>query len=641
VFAAVGLLVATAGFASGAQKHKAPRGKKGVPAASALKMSQPPIDDDQHGGPDGHLPGLIRNVKLVSRLRLTDTQSGVADVHYYKGHAYVAKWAPECPNGGVDIVNVRNPNRPRKVGFLPAGPDDYVGEGVHAIHIKNRMFEGDVLLVNHEACGDNFQEGISLWDITDPRNPFPLALHTGDFTGGIDPEGANSVHSVMGFTQNNQRNAYAVLVDNEESGSFDVDIMDITNPGRPVMIRETGQPDWPGLNVDGHGQNSFHHDMWFKRIGGHDILGVNYWDGGFVFLNVDDPANPVFLRDTDYPEQDILGNSPPEGNGHQGEWSRDGKYWLGGDEDFSPFRSIFEVLTGPNAGEYPGAEFGWTVPIALNFEEDKAEGTTVYGGTACPTDVNGNGTPDSDEVPDASDYDAQYSPGEERILVVTRGVCFFSEKVEAGQNKGWDMVIVGNHHAGSSHGEFPDAYLCGGQGHNFDVQASGGCTGHRAMHLVFNDTAEYTPEGAPLYPGADLNDKIGAVGEDIRLTSQFDGWGYLNLYNYRTNTFIDEYAPPPTIARDKAFGFGILSMHEIETDRRKSHSDLGYLAWYGVGVKVVKWNDNGIRSLGTYRHAAGNDFWGVSLQKRGKRRPLIYMSDRDSGLWVFKYTGRQ
>jgi hypothetical protein len=631
VLAAIGLVVTTGGMASGAQK--APITKKKVPAASALRMSQPPID--QHGSPDGHLPPARRNVELVGRLRLTDIQSGVADVHYYKGYAYVAKWAPECPNGGVDIVDVSNPARPREVGFLPAGPDDYVGEGVHAIHISNRQFEGDVLLVNHEACGDNFQEGISLWDITDPTQPWPLALHTGDFDGGIDPEGANSVHSVMGFTQNNNRNAYAVLVDNEEQGSFDVDIMDITNPGRPEMIAETGLPDWPGAVVDANGENAFHHDMWFNRIGGHDILGINYWDAGFVFLNVDDPANPVFIDDTDYPEQDILGFSPPEGNGHQGEWSEDKRFWLGGDEDFSPFRSKFEILTGPNAGEYPGAEFGWTIPIALNFEDDKAEGTTVYGGTGCPEDVNENGTPDEDEVPEADDYDAEYEEGEERILILTRGVCFFSNKVESGQNKGWDMVIVTNHHAGAGNGDFPDAYLCGSQGHNFDVQVSGGCTGHRAAHHLFDDTPEY---GVETNPGTDMNDLIGDVGHDVRLTSEFDGWGYLNQYTYPGLEFVDEYAPPQTIDRDHAFGSGIMSMHEIETDQR-NNSNIGYIAWYGVGLKVVKWTANGIRSVGTYRHAAGNDFWGISLQKRGDRRPLLYMSDRDSGLWIFRYTG--
>ena len=602
---------------------------------SGLDESRDLSHVDQHGNPDEHLPGKVKDVKLVSRLKLTDTPGGIADVHYYKGFAYLAAWAPECPNGGVHVVDVHDPAHPVKVGFLPAGAHDYVGEGVHTIHIDNDYFKGDVLLANHEACDEEGQEGISLWDITHPKDPWPLALHQGDFDTFGKPF-ANSVHSVLGFTKNGGRKAYAVLVDNYEAGQTDVDIMNISNPARPRLISEVGLPDWPDAEVDANGENAFHHDVWFKRVGGHNILGVSYWDAGWVFLNVDDPHNPQFLYDTNYPENDLLGFSPPEGNAHQGEWSKNGKFWLGTDEDFSPFRSKFEILTGPDAGLFGGGEFGWTVPIANNFDGDKAEGTTVWGGTGCPEDVNGNETPDRDEVPDAADYDAEYSAGEERILVLTRGVCFFSEKVESGELHGWDMVLIGNSHAGAGEGEFPDAYFCGSKGHDYDPQVSAGCIGHRAMHLLFGDVPDYTPQE---HEGDDMP-AIGTVGEDARMTSEFDGWGYLNLYNYNTGKYIDSYAPPQALNRDKAFGFGTLSVHEIETDPRSGYH-LGYVAWYSVGLKIISWSPEGIESLGTYRHTAGNDFWGVSLQKRGDKRPLIYMSDRDSGLWIFKYTGEQ
>ena len=94
------------------------------------------------------------------------------------------------------------------------------------------------------------------------------------------------------------------------------------------------------------------------------------------------------------------------------------------------------------------------------------------------------------------------------------------------------------------------------------------------------------------------------------------------------------------LEREKAFGFGTMSIHEIETDQRPG-SNLGYIAWYAIGLKVVKWNENGIKSMGTYRDVGGNDFWGVSLEPRKNgRSPLIHMSDRDSGLWIFEYTGR-
>ncbi len=83
-----------------------------------------------------------------------------------------------------------------------------------------------------------------------------------------------------------------------------------------------------------------------------------------------------------------------------------------------------------------------------------------------------------------------------------------------------------------------------------------------------------------------------------------------------------------------------MSVHEIATDNRKG-KNLGYLSWYGLGLRVVKFGRDGIRQKGVYMDVAGNDFWGVDIMPRRNRRPLIVMSDRDSGLWIFKYTGRE
>ena len=623
-------LVIASGVAVGARDTARKDISRGATETGPARASSP----DQHGSPTGHLPGKQNNFELLSRLRLTDIDDGIADVHYYKGYAYLAAWSPECPNGGTHVVDVRDQHNPEKVAFLPAGAHDYVGEGIHAIHVENRHFRGDILLVNHEPCDVDGRAGISLWDITDPTDPWPIARHVGDFDVWGQPF-ANSVHSVMGFTQDGGRKAYAVLVDNDEQGSTDVDIMDITDPGQPQLVSETGLPDWPSVEVDANGSNAFHHDMWFKRVNGIDVLAVSYWDAGWVYLNVEDPANPTVLYDTDYPESDLLGFTPPEGNAHQGEWSRDGQYWLGTDEDFSPYRSDFDILTGPNAGDSEGGEFGWTVPIVQNFEDQKAEGTTVWGGSGCPEDVNNNGTPDNEEVPDAADFDQHYSEGEERVLVVTRGTCFFSQKVEAGELAGWDFVLVGNHHAGSGAGEFPDAYFCGGLGHEYTPTISAGCIGHQDMHLLFNDVPTY---GDQPHEGSDLP-AIGTVGEVASMTSTFDGWGYLNLYDYDTGEYIDSYATPQALNEERAFGWGTMSIHEIATDPRPG-SNLGFISWYTVGLKAVRWSSKGIQSTGTYRNVGGNEFWGVSLERRGNEKaPLIYMSDMDSGLWVFKYTG--
>ena len=84
-----------------------------------------------------------------------------------------------------------------------------------------------------------------------------------------------------------------------------------------------------------------------------------------------------------------------------------------------------------------------------------------------------------------------------------------------------------------------------------------------------------------------------------------------------------------------------MSIHEVVTDKRPG-KNIAYVAWYGLGLRVVKFNGaSGLRQTGAYMDVGGNDFWGVELMRRGNRRPLILMSDRDSGLWIFKYTGRE
>jgi hypothetical protein len=53
---------------------------------------------------------------------------------------------------------------------------------------------------------------------------------------------------------------------------------------------------------------------------------------------------------------------------------------------------------------------------------------------------------------------------------------------------------------------------------------------------------------------------------------------------------------------------------------------------------VVKFSRRGIQEVGAFIASGGNNFWGVQVLPGGKR-PLVMASDRDSGLWIFQYTG--
>lgn len=420
-----------------------------------------------------------------------------------------------------------------------------------------------------------------------------------------------------------------------------------TRRGSPTgeLIAETGYSEWtdaisPQLAF---GDNPNHHDLWIKKVGSVWLAMISYWDAGWVLVDMDDPANPEVVNDSDYATADpeFPQFSPPEGNAHQGSWSSNNKFWVGTDEDFGAFRiDPFEITTGANAGtEFPAGEFGWTVPISTEYEDSQINGPTVYIGTACPAVADDPATPDVDEsagtgtasqIPDASTIEV--AEGEERIAVALRGVCFFSEKIEQAQLKGYDAVIVANHHAGSGAGENPDAQLCGSQGHDFAPTVNAVCVGHRAFHMIFNQP--------PTYEGAD-EPALGSEGEDVRAVAAFDGWGYAHLLDATTLEEIDTYAVAE--AKDRSLvtaGGPVLSVHEVETDKRRG-TNLAYFSWCGAGARVTKFGARGFRETGHFIDRGGNDFWGVETIKRGKRRPLLLFSDRDFGLYILKYTGPQ
>lgn len=598
--------------------------------------------DDQHGVPGGHLAASSLNVELVGKVELTDVAGGISDVGTFGTYAYLGAFNPECAGRpgaqgtGVHVVDFSNPANPTKVAFIPAHANSYVGEGVHVIHMETAAFSGDVLVHNNEPCNPAapFEGGISIWNVTNPASPVQLAGGVGDSTPAIAPNinGVHSVHSTFAWFVPETGKAYAMMADNQEAA--DVDILDITNPAAPVLISETGFNDWPAAQAPlANGDTVFNHDFQIKKIGTEWLALVSYWDAGWVILDVTNPASPAFLNDSDYPTPDPLtGFAIPEGNGHQAWWSSNNQFILTTDEDFSPTRTNCQIETGPNAGATPCGEFGFTPRINTLFPGGFS-GTTVWGGSGCTQDVDGNGTGDRAEVL-ANHTQAQTGAD---AIVFTRGVCFFSDKIHTAELAGYQMVFIGQSHAGSRNGLLPDGFLCGGQGSPIDGTAAAGCIGHRAMHNLFNDS--------PAYTGADTLDMPakGTLGAQISAQGGvFDGWGYVHLLNANTLAEIDAYAVPEALDAAFASGFGNLTVHEVQTDPR-SNVNLAYFSYYDAGFRVAKFGKNGIHEVGHYIAEGGNDFWGIeptqALNPAGKGQPLLLLSDRDSGLWIFRYTG--
>ena len=611
--------------------------------------------DDQHGTDEGHLlgTGAWGKIELLDVVELTDTPELIADVAVSPdgNTAYLANWGePDCPGpetGGrtspdagayvVDISDIEtDPESAELVGFIPSHQDTRPGEGMQVVNITTSRFSGDVLVMNNEPCGKNARGGVSLWDVTDPLKPKRLSAHFGDRDPG--DRTTNFIHSAFAWDAGDR--AYVVITDNEEFP--DVDILDITNPRRPRLIAEYDLNDFDVDQPDLGLTDSFLHDMVVKEIEGRFIMLLAYWDGGYVLLDVTDPADAMFLGDTDFAAIDpelfeSLGvELTPEGNAHQAEFTIDNRFFIGTDEDFAPYRTDeFEITSGPHAGVYPsGIVPGGQAPAIL--DDLTLNGPVVYGGYACPDSAP---VPSPEDVPG---YLAMLDPGEETILVVQRGPvgdpsapedpCFPGQKAHEAAEAGWDAVVFVNHHAGEAAGGEP---FCG-SGAFVDVIVAV-CTTHEALHRLFDlapfDVASWS------YPEALA---IGTIGAEIEVGSIFDGWGYVHLFDAMTLEELDTFAIAEAHDPAFAFGFGDLSVHEVAVDPQDP--SLAYLSYYSGGLRAIQIQcadpaDNTTCELvdvGGYLDPAGNNFWGVDTFVGEDGQTYILGSDRDSGLWIFR-----
>ena len=617
-------------------------------ALSLLGTFSVSAHDGQHGPLTGHLigSGAYGNIDFVSKLELTQTEGLVADVAISPNGqwAFLANWGePDCagpetggqnsPDAGAWVVDISDIEHPVRVGFIASHQDSRPGEGMQVVNITTKFFSGDMLVMNNEQCGKNGKGGVSLFDVTDPRKPVKLSEHFGD-RANISAGDANDIHSAFAWDAGSR--AYVVIVDNFET--TDVDILDITNPSRPRLIKELN------LNTAFGGailQNSpsnltevFLHDVVVKNVGGTWVMLLSYWDGGFVQLNVNDPANPTLIGDTDYnnPDPELLESTgivaAPEGNGHQSEFTSDNQFFIGTDEDFAPYQvGDFAITTGPNAGTYPSVIVpGAAAPAIL--PDLTLNGPTVYGGYGCPTSAP---IPSPASIPG---YEASLLPGEERIVVLQRGpvgdpsapegACFPGEKAHEAVLAGWDAVLFVQRHGGVE-----DPPFCG-SGAFVDVVV-GVCTNHEAYHKLFN-----TPVNLTTYPDGPA---IGTVGEKIEVGSSFDGWGYVHLFS---NTLVGgKFAELDTFAIDEAhdpafaFGFGDLTVHEVAT--HPTDASRAYLSYYSGGLRALQIQGTELVETGGYLDPEGNNFWGVEVFVRNGCT-YIAGSDRDSGLWLFKDT---
>jgi hypothetical protein len=631
------------------QKQQAQQQQQIADAAMAAMAEPPP-------GP-GFLAGTgeFGKIELVDVVDLTDTEDLIADVAVSPdgNTAYLANWGePDCagpetggqttPDAGAYVIDISHietdPDSAELIGFIPSHQDTRPGEGMQVITMDTAFFDGQILAMNNEMCGPQGKGGISLWDVTNPLKPKRLSENFGDRSALLGD--ANTTHSIFIWDAGDR--AYAVATDNEEFP--DVDIFDITNPHRPRLIAEYDLNDFDVNQPELGLTDSFLHDMVVKEIDGRFIMLVSYWDGGFVLLDVTDPANAVFLGDTEFAPIDpelleSLGVAlTPEGNAHQAEFTIDNEFFIGTDEDFAPYRTDeFNITTGPFAGVYPSVIVPGGQPPAI-LDDLTLSGPVVYGGYGCPDSAP---LPSPEDIPGYLDM---LGADDETIIVLQRGpvgdpsapeeACFPGEKAHEAALAGWDAVVFVNHHTGEA-AAAGGAPFCGSGAFVDPIVAV--CTTHDAFHKLFNlepfDPALWS------YP-EDL--AIGTIGERVEVGSLFDGWGYVHLFDAETMEELDTYAIDEAHMEEMASGFGEFTVHEVAVDPQDA--SLAYISYYSGGMRVVQIQCTNpadtstceLVEVGGYLDPMGNDFWGVEAFVGDDGFTYVLGSDMDFGLWIFR-----
>ena len=601
-------------------------------SATTLASAQPSDDgavsvDDgardarQHGSTTGHLPATQSNIEVVSKLKMKNAvPEKIADVGVFNNYAYLASWGVvDCTYNGVHVVNIKDPANPKEVAFIQSKEGSYPGEGIQALNVETPSFKGDLLVSNNEKCKDKAGfGGMNLYDVTNPEHPTPLAVGVGDSTvNGQGKKAANETHSVFAWDAGDK--AYAVIVDNEEG--TDVDIMDITDPKKPFLTAEYDLDEtFPQIlqSAPSNLTEVFLHDLVVKQIGGKQVMLLSYWDAGYVSVDMTDVKRPVYLGDTDFtnPDPQLLESTglteKPEGNGHQGEFTLDNKYVIGADEDFSPngtegttddTAAPFQISQGSNTPQLQGGE-------SLN-------GDAVYVGQACTGDP---------AVPPAPS-----TASGKQIAIVTRGLCTFTEKVtsvEAGG--GYEGIVIANREGSDGCGAFGMSVAGNTPTFSTDRKTGFGFFDKEASY----DNAACLAGSASLIPGLSLGD----IGDVITIRAFFDAWGYVHLFDNSTGKMaeLDTYAIPES--QDPAFaqGFGDLSVHEVATSQQRA--DLAYFSYYAGGFLVAKIVDNKLVETGRFIDQGGSNFWGVQVFENNGIE-YVAASDRDYGLYIFRYTG--
>lgn len=278
-------------------------------------------------------PGpTLQNFTLVGHAGLGG-DIDFADLWAYGDFAYVGT---SCgPNGGgaggVRVVSLANPRRPKVVSRLPNAQftraQDVVVRGV-----RTPAFTGALAVVGVQLCLENgrredVRTGLLFFDVTRPAQPRLLSEWT-------LPAGSVGCHEVDLVQRRDGRvlaGCARQVSDQVDSAQNElpggVQLVDATDPRRPVAIAAWDLPLKPAEGV-GCMSLKFAHSIRFADAG--QSAYVSYWDAGTVHLDLTNPGAPVVVSDI------VVTPRDEDGDNHSVTTANRGRWLVVNLEDFSP-----------------------------------------------------------------------------------------------------------------------------------------------------------------------------------------------------------------------------------------------------------------------------------------------------------------
>ena len=597
------------------------RGLKAVAIVSAVLIAAAPVSADPFHGKgadlkDRHLqaalmagapsPLVLDGFELLAHTNLGGgVPNGDIAVYDHGGqvgkHAYVGTWSAQCTGQGAKIIDVRNPEKPKWLGFVGARSDSS-NEDVDVVRIGER----DVLGIGVQICGRRGQAGLALYDVTNPVRPVELSFL---------PAPAGGVHELDLVVRGDRALAllavpFAEFPDEEGNpGPGGFQIADITDPTNPSIVGE-----WNGLeqgfeidgatldadgNFDGLGSfaASFAHSA---RAADEGMTAyVSYWDLGIVKLDIGDPANPELVGRTLY---DVTA----DGDGHSMTPYDVGgtRYILQNDEDFDPGPTTATVTTSATGtDEYHALQEPWS-GISLTAHGPITDEVHDAGvGCDAADYVGADGRIAFVDTVDPFHGVPPCPIGEQAILAAQAGAVAFVSNL-GGPDTAWPF------------------------GPDTDPGAVAAATATMPALQVSDESGLAT----------EIRAAVGPV--TMTLEPNASSWGYLRVFAETGDpewTQVGSFVGPASTLAP-----GSWSIHNTEVLGNRA-----YVSWYSAGIVALDVSDPmNPQMVGQfvpqtskrYANSLGTgpaEVWGVAIDSDG----IVYASDMRTGLWIVRPTG--